>query len=238
MSRSSVTTLFVVVLVLAVPALGGAAGQTTVTSVYTVDGQAVFNTGLVLTDGMSVTATAAGAVCAGNGYCPGPDGIVSQDTTGTSYGGFVLPGAPAWGLVGRVGNGPWVQVGSGPTTLSGTGMLVFSVNDDLFWDNTGSFTVTATLSYACFPGWGRGDAKHRHVGPPGRIASCYPGNGYGDTNHVHDGPPGLTDNPNGGKAGGAPGSNNASEAGGNSASTGPHPPGDRPSPPSHGKQNR
>ena len=46
MSRSSVATLFVVVLALVVPALGGATGQATVTSVYTVDGQAVFNTGL------------------------------------------------------------------------------------------------------------------------------------------------------------------------------------------------
>ena len=137
MSRSKLATLFVVVMVLVFPALGGAAGQTTVTSVYTVDGQAVLglDTGLVLTDGMSVTATAAGAVCAGNSLCPGPNGDASYDTANSSYGGFVLPGAPAWGLVGRVGNGPWVQVGSGPTTLSGTGALVFSANDDYFWDN-------------------------------------------------------------------------------------------------------
>jgi hypothetical protein len=58
-----------------------------------------------------------------------------------------------------------VQVGSGPTTLSGTGELVFAVNDDLFWDNAGSFTVT--VSYECWPGWGYGDEKHTHCGPPG-----------------------------------------------------------------------
>ena len=236
MTRSKLATLFVVVMVLVFPALGGAAGQTTVTSVYTVDGQAVLglDTGLVLTGGMSVTATAAGAVCAGNGLCPGPNGDASYYTANSSYGGFVLPGAPAWGLVGRVGNGPWVQVGSGPTTLSGTGTLVFSANDDYFWDNGGSFTVTVTLSTvtlspACFPGWGHGDAKHPHVGPPGRIDSCYPGHGYGDTNHSHAGPPGLIDKPN-----------NGSKAGGDSASNGngQHPPGDPPNPPSHGKDKK
>lgn len=244
MSRSSVATLFVVVLALVVPALGGATGQATVTSVYTVDGQAVFNTGLVLTEGMSVTATATGVVCASpNNLCPGPNGDASFDTTHDWFGGFVLPGAPALGLVGRVGNGPWVQVGSGPTTLSGTGALVFSVNDyySYFWDNTGSFTVTATLSYACFPGWGHGDAKHPHVGPPGRIDSCYPGHGYGDSNHSHAGPPGLIDKPNGGgKGGAASGSNDGSKAGGDSASNGngQNPPGDPPAPPSHGKEKK
>ena len=185
---------------------------------------------------MSVTATATGVVCASpNSLCPGPNGDVLYDTTHGWFGGFVLPGAPALGLVGRVGNGPWVQVGSGPTTLSGTGTLVFSVNDyySYFWDNAGSFTVTATLSYACFPGWGHGDAKHPHVGPPGRIDSCYPGHGYGDTNHSHAGPPGLIDKPNGeGKGGGASGSNDGSKAGGDSPSNGngQHPPGDPPTP--------
>jgi len=250
MSRSSVVTLFVVVLVLVVPAVGGAAGQSTVTSVYTVDGQAVFNTGLVLTDGMSVEATATGVVCASpNNLCPGPNGDASFDTTRDWFGGFVLPGAPALGLVGRVGNGPWVQVGSGPTTLSGTGALVFAVNDYyfFFWDNTGSFTVTATLSSACFPGWGHGDAKHPHVGPPGRIDSCYPGHGYGDSNHSHAGPPGLIDKPKSGSKGGGGSVSNGSgpHAPGGPPSppsvsngSGPHPPGDAPSPPSHGKEKK
>ncbi|MEX2194143.1 MAG: hypothetical protein WD844_02565 [Thermoleophilaceae bacterium] len=87
------------------------------------------------------------------------------DTTSSSFGGFVLPGAPAWGLVGRVGSGPWVQVGSGPTLLAGSGDLVFAVNDDLFSDNTGSFT--ATVSHTCHPGNGHGDKNHYHCGPPG-----------------------------------------------------------------------
>ena len=108
MTKSKVATLVVVVMVLVLPALSAAAGQTTVTSVYTVDGKiSGFNTGLVLTDGMSVTATATGVVCAYlNNFCTSPSGDVSYGTTSSLFGGFVLPGAPAFGLVGRVGNGP------------------------------------------------------------------------------------------------------------------------------------
>jgi hypothetical protein len=164
----------VATIVLVVAAQGTAAGLAT-TSVYTVGALTVpgVNTGLVLKKGHPVTVTATDTVCPGTGYCVGPDGNPAADTTHSSFGGFVLPGAPAYGLVGRVGTGPWVQVGSGPTTLSGKGVLVFAVNDDLFGDNTGSFT--ATVSYTgtgggskdCYPGWGYGDANHEHCGPPG-----------------------------------------------------------------------
>jgi hypothetical protein len=64
-----------------------------------------------------------------------------------------------------------VHVGSGPTVLTGTGVLVFAVNDDLLGDNSG-FTVT--VSYSCWPGWGYRDANHDHCGPPGLV-------GKGDT---------------------------------------------------------
>ena len=120
------------------------------------------STGLVLKDGQQVTVTATGTMCPwGNADCVGPDGNASWATTDSWYGGYLLPGAPAWGLVGRVGNGPWVQVGSGPTTLSGTGEVVFAANDDLFPDNTGNFVV----SYECRPGWGHGDDNHLPCGP-------------------------------------------------------------------------
>lgn len=172
--------------------------------VYTVGSTTVpgVDTGLVL-NGQSVTVTATGTVCITNwGYCTDPDGDPSVDTTQTGFGGFVLPGAPAYGLVGRVGDGPWVQVGSGPTQLSGSGDLVFAVNDDYFRDNSGYFTVTVsgTLSSldsnGCYPGYGYGDVNHEHSGPPGRTAdACWPGWGYGDTNHEHSGPPGQADQP-------------------------------------------
>jgi hypothetical protein len=156
----------VVAFVALVGAAQSAAGPSTVTTGYTVGPLAVpgASTGLVL-NGDSVTVTATGTVCPGTGWCFGPDGDASVDTTQSGFGGFVAPGAPGWGLVGRVGSGPWVQIGSGPTTLSGTGELVFAVNDDLFSDNAGSFTVT--VSYACWPGWGYGDENHTHCGPPG-----------------------------------------------------------------------
>ena len=128
------------------------------------------STGLVLTDGQQVKVTATGSMCPwgdANPYCVGPDGDASWPTTDSWYGGYLLPGAPAWGLVGRVGNGPWVQVGSGPTTLTGTGELVFAVNDDLFPDNTKNFVANVT---SCRPGWGKGDDKHPHCGPPGQRA--------------------------------------------------------------------
>ncbi len=160
--------------VLVLAAQGSAAGSAT-TSVYTVGpktDEPGLSTGLVLKNG-SVTATATGVLCAHfSTLCVSPDGNPSGDTTETGFGGFVLPGAPAFGLVGRVGSGPWVQVGSGPTTLSGKGELVFAVNDDLFVDNTGGFMVTVTykksgVSRTCWPGWGWGDDNHVHCGPPG-----------------------------------------------------------------------
>ena len=213
MKRLSGLATLVAVLAVAGAGQAGAAGPTTVSNSYTVDGGTSpgVSTGLVLTAGMSVTVTASGAVCPfGDAFCPGAGGYAPWNTTGSSYGGFVLPGAPAWGLVGRVGSGPWTQVGSGPTTLSGTGELVFSVNDDLFSDNAGSFTVT--VSYSCWPGWGWGDKNHTHCGPPGLVGKDAPssespsnngsgngnangnGNGNGNAGANGNGPP---DAPNG-----------------------------------------
>jgi hypothetical protein len=161
------STLAVAAVALVVVAQAVAGAPTTVSNVYTVGSHGVpgVDTGFVLTEGMEVTVSASGSVCPfGSGACNGPGGVPSWNTDQSSYGGFVLPGAPAWGLVGKVGDGPWVQVGSG-ATLSGAGRLVFAVNDDLFVDNAGSFTVT--VSYACWPGWGYGDKNHTHCGPPG-----------------------------------------------------------------------
>ena len=163
------STLVVAAIALVVAAQAAAGGPTTVSNVYTVGSAGVpgVDTGLVLTAGMEVTVTAGGSVCPfGSGACNGPVGVSSWNTSVSSYGGFVLPGAPAWGLVGKVGDGPWAHVGAG-ATLSGTGRLVFAVNDDLFVDNRGSFTVT--VSYSCWPGWGYGDRNHTHCGPPGLV---------------------------------------------------------------------
>ena len=161
----------VTTVVLALAAQGSAAGSGT-TSVYTVESGTVpgVNTGLVLQKGHPVTVTATGWVCIGNpGYCGDPDGNFSKSTM---QGSFLVPGALAYGLVGRVGAGNWVQVGSGPTKLSGKGVLVFAVNDDHYDDNSGTFEVTVSyaksgVSRDCWPGWGYGDDNHVHCGPPG-----------------------------------------------------------------------
>jgi len=174
--RTKTFTLVGATVALALAAQSNAAGPTTASNVYTVRSTTVpgVDTGLVLKKNHAVTVTATGTVCPGTGYCVDPDGTSAVDTTHSSFGGFVLPGAPAYGLVGRVGTGSWVQVGSGPTTLAGKGHLVFAVNDDLFGDNTGSFIATVTYtasagSQTCYPGWGYGDTNHEHCGPPGLV---------------------------------------------------------------------
>jgi len=157
---------------------GAAATPTQTSTDYVVGSLTVpgVDTGLVLKKGHRVTVTATGSVCQGTGYCTTPDGTSLVDTRNSPYpAGFVLPGAPAYGLVARVGTGRVMQVGTGPTRIRGTGDLVFAFNDDWFPDNAGTFTVTVT--------YGHGAAVQ--VSDP-----CTPGNGYGDTNHEHSGPPG------------------------------------------------
>lgn len=177
-------TLVVVATALVAAAHASAGAPKTITQTYTVGSSTVpgVSTGLILKTGMSVTVTGAGSFCPFGlfGSCFGPNGTTSQNTTTSGFGGFVLPGAPAWGLVARVGSGSWVQVGTGPKTLTGTGELVFAVNDDLFADNAGSFT--ATVSYSCWPGWGYGDQNHTHCGPPGLDVSAGSTTGSGNGN--------------------------------------------------------
>ena len=138
MKRLSLVAVALALGVFVAPAT--AAGPTVVSDAYTLGGLTIpgVNTGFVVKEGSPVTVTATGALCPwGGDFCPGADGFAPWDTTWSDYGGFALPGAPAWGLLGRVGDGPWVHVGSGPTTLSGGGVLAFAMNDDLLVDNTG-----------------------------------------------------------------------------------------------------
>jgi len=113
---------------------GAAATPQQTTSVYVVGSLTVpgVDTGLVLRKGHPVTVSATGTVCPGTGFCTTPDGTWVVDTTESPYDGYVLPGAPAYGLVARVGTGPWVQVGTGPVQIKGKGDLVFAFNDDKF----------------------------------------------------------------------------------------------------------
>jgi hypothetical protein len=213
-------TLLVTATVL-IAAQGAASGSATVSTVYTVGPSTVpgVNTGLVLGKGQSVIVTATGMVCwYPGGFCADPDGHAYDTTSG----GFLVSGAPLLRLVARVGNGPWVEVGSGPTKLSGKGVLVFAVSDNHYPDNTGSFQVT--VSSSCWPGHGYGDVNHVHCGPPGQGTGCYPGHGHRDGNHEHCGPPGRStgSSPPGQTSSASPGSSGEH---GNSGEHGHSPPG-------------
>ncbi|TPW16714.1 MAG: hypothetical protein FD129_650 [bacterium] len=56
---------------------------------------------------------------------------------------------PGISLIGKIGDGPWEFVGSGPTTLTAAqaGFLEFAVNDSFYGDNGGGWNVTITAAY-------------------------------------------------------------------------------------------
>ena len=168
-------TIVVVVAALAVATSANASGSRG-SHVFTVGSLMVpgVDTGLVLEPGEQVTVTATGVFCPGTGFCAGPGGSPLGNSYDLTWGGFTLPGAPAYGLIGRVGEGPWVHIGAGPTRLSGAGVVVFAVNDDLYPDNTGEFTATVTSSKAAKPrdcrrGSVHGDEKRQRCPRPDRV---------------------------------------------------------------------
>jgi hypothetical protein len=119
------------------------------------------DTGFDLKDGLPITVTATGIANGGDADSD-PDGLPAS----SFHADCLAPGEPIYGLVGKVGAGPWVFVGSGPTELSGAGRLQLALNDDVnaYDDNSGSFE--ATIHYTCQPGHGFGDDNFYHCGPP------------------------------------------------------------------------
>lgn len=105
------------------------------------------HTGFFLGPGQSVVITASGEA----GYWQPvelgdtitPDGHPTIKELGSA----VAPELPALSLVGRVGDGPYQFIGSGPTRLSGTGELLLVANDQVtaFSDNSGSWQVEYNL---------------------------------------------------------------------------------------------
>jgi hypothetical protein len=104
-----------------------------------------------------VRISAAGSAWCGN-YDPsicdngnGPDGVgktgdaVQQyvyHTYHIDYGPFTAGKLVAFSLIGKVGSGPAVQLGSAARTVSGSGRLYMAYNDNYYEDNTGGYTVT------------------------------------------------------------------------------------------------
>lgn len=111
-------------------------------------GTGVVDTGtLVLT---SVTVSATGLINASTnpafGQQENPDGVSTQNAATPAPSTYLAPGLSGWSLLGRIGTtGGWQEVGKGPTTLTGAGELFLAVNDDIYSDNSGSWTATVTL---------------------------------------------------------------------------------------------
>jgi hypothetical protein len=106
-------------------------------------------TGIMLNAGDTVSISATGAIKIASGdVARSPAG----EPTCVAGPAFTVPGLPCFSLVGRIGTGPAFPVGTGPTTISATeaGELLLGVNDDVntFGDNSGSWSVTATVTTA------------------------------------------------------------------------------------------
>jgi hypothetical protein len=61
---------------------------------------------------------------------------------------FLDPNAPAYSLVGEIGNGPLTFIGVGATTVQGPGELRLSYNDQIgsYYDNSGGFIATIQVA--------------------------------------------------------------------------------------------
>jgi len=77
----------------------------------------------------------------------GPNGQPGSTTCINPTSPCPAPNVASYALIAKVGSGPWVFVGTGPTTVSGVGEIFFALNDGKYFDNVGGFVVTsATLS--------------------------------------------------------------------------------------------
>jgi hypothetical protein len=151
----------------ALAASGGGQWQTTTTTIVSVDALTAgwTDTGVLVPSGATVTLTATGTA-----NCDYPDcgDIDANGPGGTADSSFTAPGLPVLSLVGMIGTGSAFFVGTGPTTVTGSGELYLAYNDNIYWDNAGGFTVTITTTMVCAPGYGYGDTNHCHAGPPGQ----------------------------------------------------------------------
>ncbi|HTU84773.1 MAG TPA: hypothetical protein VMF57_04310 [Solirubrobacteraceae bacterium] len=102
------------------------------------------STGFVDT-GVSVQGSASistsGTVNIGYGPNDTPDGDATAGACSTQC---PAPTLTYWSLIARIGDGPWQEVGSGPTTILGTGEVYLADDDDGYSDNSGQWTATVT----------------------------------------------------------------------------------------------
>src|SRR6185369_963191 len=109
-------------------------------------------TGISVATGEGLTIHASGIMNWYTGTCPSctsdPNGVAWAQCA-TSAPGVVAPGLNCWSLIGRIGGGPPFQVGTSLTlAASASGELELGVNDDFYYDNTGSWVATVTHGFA------------------------------------------------------------------------------------------
>jgi hypothetical protein len=125
----------------------------TTTNVTVASTQAFTDTGIALTSGETFSVSASGTVrWRRNGPLVGPAGYAFTNSVcaGNQYGdstGFTVTGLHCYSLIGRIGStGVIFYVGPSGFSLTSpvAGELYLGFNDDLYTDNTGSFSATVT----------------------------------------------------------------------------------------------
>jgi hypothetical protein len=128
--------------------VSAARASTTVDVPATAGPADISGTGFVDT-GVSVQRSASisgsGTINIGFGDSDTPDGDPGAGACSTQC---PAPTLSFWSLIARIGNGPWQEVGSGPTTIVGTGELFLGVDDDGDADNSGDWTAAVTADAA------------------------------------------------------------------------------------------
>lgn len=114
------------------------------------------DTGISVAADNSITVGASGQVYVGdiNAGMPSvsnyqtPSGTPSLSTSNLGGGTFAVPGLVPWSLVGRIGpSGTPFEVGSTATiSVTSSGDLYLSVNDNNFGDNSGAWSVTVQVN--------------------------------------------------------------------------------------------
>ncbi len=118
-----------------VPATAGPVGMSGTTGFV--------DTGVSVEGSASISGT--GTIDIGYGPDDTPDGDPGAGACSTLC---PAPTLTYWSLIARIGDGPWREVGSGPTTVLGTGELYLGVDDDGYDDNSGNWTATVTADPA------------------------------------------------------------------------------------------
>lgn len=108
-----------------------------------VGGTGFKDSGVAVQGSASISAT--GTINIGYGDDDTPDGAPTAVSCATLC---PAPTFTYWSLIARIGDGPWQEVGSGSTTIVGTGEVYLGVDDDGYSDNSGYWDATVVADPA------------------------------------------------------------------------------------------